>query len=103
MLKLWLDDLRDPPGPGWTWRRSVEEAIAIFDAERVDEASLDYDLGDGNATGLDLLRWLAKADRWPARRLAVHSTHRLGLPSMCSFVTREGPYRRLPSGYEFER
>jgi len=103
MHKLWLDDVRKPPGEDWTWARSVDDAIALFEGEGAVEASLDYDLGDGNRTGLDLLRWLAEGDRWPAKRLAVHSTHRLGVPSMCSFIAREGPYRRLPSGHEFER
>lgn len=103
MTRLWLDDSRPPPGPRWTWARSVSEAIRVFETEQVSEASLDYDLGEEQANGRAMLSWMAEWGRWPSERLVVHSTHRIGAPAMCSFIEREGPFRRLGRSAQFER
>lgn len=49
-MKIWHDDIRTPPEPGWTWVRTNKQAIrALLDAElagiEVTEMSLDHDLG----------------------------------------------------------
>jgi len=46
-MKLWLDDLREPPHPDWEWCRTPEEFTLML-AEywnTVTEVSLDHDLG----------------------------------------------------------
>lgn len=45
MIKLWLDDVRDPPDDSWTIARTAKEAIGILETGDVREASLDHDLG----------------------------------------------------------
>lgn len=47
MIKLWLDDIRNPAahaGEGWTWARTAGEAIELLATRDVAELSLDYDL-----------------------------------------------------------
>ena len=44
-MNLFLDDMRHAPA-GWTLMRWPDEAIALLDAGRVDELSLDHGLGD---------------------------------------------------------
>jgi hypothetical protein len=47
MIKLWIDDLRDPEAfghEGWHWAKSVTEAIRILDEQNVVEVSLDHDI-----------------------------------------------------------
>lgn len=76
MIRLYLDDVRNPPDDGggtWTVCRTVDEAKAVLLAGPVEEASLDNDLGQCDAcmsdlwpnncqhigTGYDLVKWMA--------------------------------------------
>lgn len=45
-MNLWLDDLRPPPGGGWHWVKTADEAIDAMQTCDVEFASLDHDLGD---------------------------------------------------------
>lgn len=42
-IKLWVDDLRQPP-PGWHWVKTVTEAIRALDTFTVSEVSIDFDI-----------------------------------------------------------
>jgi hypothetical protein len=44
-MKLWLDDERPAPN-GWHLCKDPEEAIRILKTSRVEEISLDHDLGE---------------------------------------------------------
>lgn len=44
-MRLWVDDERPAPR-GWYHARTAEEAIFLLDAEKIEEISLDHDLGD---------------------------------------------------------
>lgn len=44
-MKVWLDDVREPPDDSWTWAKSSNEAIALLKWRPVVEISLDHDLG----------------------------------------------------------
>lgn len=56
--KLWLDDLRNPPGNDWVVARSYDEAVhAVEQRGFPGEFSLDHDLGE-DTNGLDFLSWL---------------------------------------------
>lgn len=93
-MKLWVDDLRPAP-PGWTHARSVEEAQAYLVTGRVEEASLDHDLGFEQPDGSALVRWMARTGHWPRARPTVHSLNPVGRAYMQGvigryFGTREG-------------
>ena len=59
-MKIFLDDLRTPPLPDetgpWVMCRSVADVLAIIYAgHQIDLVSLDHDLGEGVASGYNLL------------------------------------------------
>ena len=51
-MKLWVDDVRQPPNSEWFWVQSVSQAIAViyqWDKQLHDDTiliSLDHDAGD---------------------------------------------------------
>ena len=54
-MKLFIDDMRDPP-EGWDLARSSEEAIDKIHSNRYDVISFDHDLGDADKlSGYDVL------------------------------------------------
>jgi hypothetical protein len=59
MLRLWLDDERDPliwrPGEEWMWAKTVQEALFAIEHWKFDVISFDHDLGEG-PTGYDLAK-----------------------------------------------
>lgn len=105
MVKLWLDDMRRPPDDNWAWCKTVDEAKAILMTMRVEEASLDHDLGacatclggkdaeewlmdhnmqsmpncDHFGTGYTLVCWLEENPQfWPKTKPRVHSANPVG-------------------------
>lgn len=58
-MKVYLDDLRDPP-EGWVLTKTAPETIALLAAGGVTHLSLDHDLGEepGVGTGYDVLTWI---------------------------------------------
>ena len=63
MLRLWVDDLREPPDDTHFWARTYEEAI-LYLLLHVHEIGdivihLDHDLG-GEHTGYDLACWIER-------------------------------------------
>ncbi|BDH56476.1 cyclic-phosphate processing receiver domain-containing protein [Tsukamurella sp. PLM1] len=89
-MKLFVDDLRDPPEATWTVARTSAEALEILQSgAQVDELSLDHDLG-GEDTSRPIVLWLAEQDRWPAV-VRVHSANPVGVEWLTGMVERYGP------------
>ena len=63
-LRLWIDDMRQPPSMEWLWVRSVDGARSVIETyERrldIDEViiSLDHDAGDYANQGGDYIKFL---------------------------------------------
>lgn len=85
-MKVWLDDVRDAPD-GWVHVRTPEEAIELLRSGKVEEISLDHDLGlasdEAERTGYDVLRWLEEAvatGAWtfPLPEIRIHSANPVG-------------------------
>jgi hypothetical protein len=61
-MRVWLDDRRSPPSAEWVWVRTPEETIDLLRGGKVEELSLDHDLGlgigDNEQTGYDVLLWI---------------------------------------------
>lgn len=115
-MKLFLDDLRNPPDDSWTVARSMEEAIAIVRANpTIEYMSLDHDLGDALCeeagegceepnrkdcvhraapTGMDFLKWVRDNDAWPVHKPNVHSANPVGAANMRNLIDDFGPYNR---------
>jgi hypothetical protein len=102
-LKVWLDDLRDPRDDTWTWVTTVDDVIAILETQRVEELSLDNDLGEGVAEGRKVVLWMAEHTVWPTGRVNVHSANPVSVEHMVKLIERYGPdsYRRVLGRPEF--
>ena len=89
-MKVFLDDVRDPP-PEWVLVRTAPEAIAKLKAGGVTHLSLDHDLGDDMAfgTGYDVLLWVEEAVAlrgFAPPALAVHSANPVGRQRMLQAI-----------------
>ena len=91
---LWLDDLRPAP-TGWTWVKSVNDAIALTVTGAVTHASLDHDLGTYTSDGGDgthYTDWCAHTNTWPTHGIRVHSANPVGVHTMLATIDRYSPY-----------
>ncbi len=60
-MKVYLDDERTEP-EGWIRVYWPEEAIELLKSGKVEEISLDHDLGDDeHGTGYDVVVWIEEA------------------------------------------
>jgi len=106
-VNLWLDDIRPAP-VGWQWAKTVEEAQAMLLSGKVENASLDHDLGacatclngrtpeqwlaehnfeqmpqcEHFGTGYTLVCWMEETGNWPNRKPVVHSRNPAGKAKM---------------------
>lgn len=94
MIKLWLDDERNPQDAviqelfgadsEMVWVKTADAAIARLKSNAVAWISLDHDLGT-TATGYDVARWIEqRAHSGELNRLAwtVHSANIVGARAM---------------------
>jgi len=105
-MNLWLDDIRHPVEAvhfgwrcdlDWTRCKSVADAVhaVTYSEDEWMNASLDHDLGaysvDGG-DGINLVKWMATHNIWPALSVRVHSFNPVGKQNMLSDIDRYGPY-----------
>jgi len=112
MIKVWMDDYRDPKtydgdwerpydraskvlwkyGRDWVWVKTVEEAKEVLAKGNIEVLSCDNSLGMGFAEGYTLLDWLEeKAATNPVfpipTHLYVHSSDSNRVSSMQATIT----------------
>lgn len=58
-MKLFVDDMRMPPSPGWSVVRSYSEAIIALRNNPIEVLSLDNDLGE-EKEGWEILNWIER-------------------------------------------
>jgi hypothetical protein len=91
-VKLFLDDVRDAPD-GWTLARTVDECIHYLLTGKVDELSLDHDLGEDahGQTGMSIIEWIEEEQNLggpiPAV-IRVHSMNPVGMNRIRDAITR---------------
>ena len=88
-LKLWVDDLRDPPDGTWVVARDYHPAIEILETDRVKKVSLDHDLGP-DETGYDICLWMSRTGIWP-NTIALHTANPLGREAMYDHLVNHAP------------
>ena len=97
-MKIFLDDEREAP-EGWVRINWAEEAIQLLKTGKVDEISLDHDLGnDERGTGYDVILWIEEAvitKGYKPPIISVHSANTsarekmaLGIESICNHVNK---------------
>ena len=107
-MNVWLDDIRDPrvfapgglmdredaswrevePERDWEWVHNKEELKELLNSTegRIEIMSFDHDLGLGEPTGYDIIKWLAEEhiDRYPIET-RVHSANPIGAENMRTY------------------
>lgn len=91
MIKLWLDDERDPCSRAIqnyfgadgdeVWVKTAGQAIHYLKQGNVVSISLDHDLGSGAGTGLDVAKWIEEQAYYrtlPRLSWSVHSMNPVG-------------------------
>lgn len=95
-MKIFLDDVRDPPDNSWTVARTYDMAREMIIHNFVEEISFDHDLGEVESlylrpgtgyhpSGYDLLCWIEElvlTKGLPAPRMNVHSANPVGVRKM---------------------
>lgn len=83
MLKVFVDDIRNPPDRDWIVCRSVTafKRIPWPMLHEIEILSLDHDLGQNRLTGYDLAKWLevrAHKGLSVPNKIVVHSANPVG-------------------------
>ena len=89
MIKLFLDDVREPYDNSWTCVRTYSEAIELLKRNDVSIISLDHDLGIEHETGYDVLVWLEERvvkNQIKPPEILIHSQNPVGVSRMKSAV-----------------
>lgn len=93
-MRFWIDDERDAPDDSWSVSRTSREAIkrigiAAHYSARLEEVSLDHDLG-GDDTGFIVLDWIVEHKVWP-EELTIHTSNRPARERMLATANVEAP------------
>ena len=95
-LKLYVDDIRNPKGEGWTIARNYDDAITELSTKDYVVLSLDHDIAsyreDGREmTGYDIALWLAERDhngRYTPPNIFIHSANPVGEKNIQAVIDR---------------
>lgn len=96
-MKIWLDDIRQPPDESWVWIQNAESfrVWVQCDPNGITHISFDHDLGDTNdpeITGYTCLCWIEKIwwndVNYTLPVLTVHSANPVGRLKMQKLIDR---------------
>ncbi len=91
-MKLFLDDVRQPPDDSWTVARSVTAAKRIVrQCDNWEAAMLDHDLGERRLTGEYFVLWCIGQNRWPIEKPIVISANPYGAMRMREAIDKFWP------------
>lgn len=92
-MKVWLDDVRDPPDNTWTHVKTASEAILLLRDKSPDVISLDHDLGDSLCcgSGYDVALWIEAQvnidNTYTPPNVLVHSMNPVGSKNIHASIT----------------
>lgn len=99
-MKLWVDDVRQPPSDEWLWAVSVDQAITaikMYERHFSDDTitiDLDHDAGDFVKYGGDyvkILDWLEEKDIVDTGYFFhIHSQNVVGVQNMRAIIQHNG-------------
>lgn len=111
--KLWLDDIRRPPGEGWHWARTIEAAKLVVQSHDIKEASLDHDMGlhefDPDEEGADVRRIPARYKCYCCREICGEVYDMKAgfykMPDSCPTCGEEDSMKHIgdPDGVDFAK
>lgn len=86
-MRIWLDDCRLPPD-GFIHVKNFAELQTLLaeNSDTIEVMSFDHDLGDEEADGYQIAKWLAEnyLERWPLE-VHVHSANPPGSANIRAF------------------
>ena len=96
-MKIWVDDVREPPDASWAWFKDSESLLDFIDTCRimsnrgvtwwnVEKMSLDHDLG-GDDTTRPVVLWMCENEFWP-EEVVVHSANPVGVEWLEGMIER---------------
>jgi hypothetical protein len=91
-LKLWIDDIRNPPDETWEWVTTSDAAIAVLKLFKEmpfidrEAASFDHDLG-GDDTTRPVVIWMIEND-FKFQNYAIHSANPVGRDWLNGMIER---------------
>lgn len=94
-MKLWIDDVREPP-KGYVWCKSVGQTKQVIRANElihtpIELLDMDHDSGDFAFDGGDFIKildWMEFTNRsYPIR---IHSMNPVGRENMRAIIRRNG-------------
>ncbi|MFB5190520.1 cyclic-phosphate processing receiver domain-containing protein [Alicyclobacillus fastidiosus] len=88
-INVFLDDRRQAPD-GFTLVKRYERCVRLLATGQVDKLSLDYNLGKGEKTGLDVAKWIVQQHTWP-REIYIHSSNFLVRQAMSKLLRQHAP------------
>lgn len=91
-MKIFLDDVRQPPDDSWLVVRSVPEFKNLVN-DRLDDVeviSFDHDLGENTDSGYDAMKWLVFDKEFEFRdvQILVHSANPVGAKNIRMLYNR---------------
>ena len=100
IIKLWIDDVRQPPSQDWIWAKSTQQAIAAisgYEHNMHDDTiviSLDHDASDFFKYGEDyiqVLNWLEREGIVDTGYFFhLHSQNPVGVQNMRAIINHNG-------------
>jgi hypothetical protein len=102
-VKLWIDDLRDPPDESWTWVKDSASAMGVVALAHsnglpLEEISFDHDLG-ADDTAMPVARMVeegAYRKELPPIRWHIHSANPVGRLNLRSTLESADRYWSVP-------
>ena len=96
-MKLWIDDVREPP-KGYVWCKSVGQAKQVIRAcwlrhEKIELLDLDHDAGRYAFDGGDFIKildWLELVSNNNNYFIRIHSMNPVGRENMRAIIRRNG-------------
>jgi hypothetical protein len=99
-MKLWIDDVRQPPSNDWIWVQSVAQAIPsiyMYERNMQDDTiiiDLDHDAGDFVRYGgdyIEILNWLEREGIVDTGYFFhIHSMNPVGVQNMRAIIEHNG-------------
>ncbi|WP_248925593.1 cyclic-phosphate processing receiver domain-containing protein [Paenibacillus hamazuiensis] len=89
MIRVFLDDMRRCP-EGFVLAKDAAECILLLEQCEVEVLSLDYDLGPGQPTGLEVVMHMVRKRLFP-REIYLHTSSASGRVSMFNLLYAHKP------------
>ncbi|WP_028561158.1 cyclic-phosphate processing receiver domain-containing protein [Paenibacillus pinihumi] len=89
MIHLYLDDYRRCP-EGFVLALNVKECNLLVDEEEIGILSLDFDLGWGEPTGIEVVRHIVETGRYP-KEVYLHTSSPAGKMQMYQYLSEHAP------------